>query len=982
MAKKLNKDVAPINEELFPWLKFVPEKYRIIGPSIEHNAQLLDTTTHEFINYITSTPSNFCYKPTGEILTFLPGHKILGAYGPSPAQVMVIGKFPMPEDMSALRYFSGNIGDEWKDILRSQDINFDSWYATCTYKFNPKGVSKANADLNNECISLLYYELFHVRPEYIVCMGADAVKALFGSKATLEQYRGQVVDFEFPGEFKSKVICTCTPSEVLRSPEIRPVMAQDLSQLVDLLKGVKQEEKIPVSYRHIETFEDLDSWIDEIIAGDFKVFAVDCEWAGESCFDDPNTSYLRSIQFCWDVGKACYLNLVDEAGNKKLISKGKAFLLEKLEKVLYRKKDIILLGHQLRADLPWLMDLGFEGEKFENLVLNSFDTMLALHCLDETSKFGLDVCALRYTDLGRYDTELRNWLKSAHTAEELDTVGYRYVPTSILFPYGCKDVDATFRIAMVFMSKLQDAHINDLSFNEFYEDGTPITLGTLFYNIENKATLPLLEMETNGLNVDMERFEKLIAIYSDVREKVSAELRVKINWPDFNFRSVDQVRMLLFSGQDFKDKKKDIVPPGAKVFNFTPIKSSDKKAPPWHKIVAEGSQKLYGPSTDSDVLGDLLITNKDNEILTLLRDIRFIDQACKTFLRDKDEETGEYEKGLCSAVKGGKIRTNISQLAETGRYKSYNPNLQNLPSAQEKALHTILARYGYKNIPKIRSCFMAPPGEVLVSCDFKQAELFVMAWLSQDKAMMDILSDPARNLHLEAANQIFKLGYDLTKCSAEETEAIKDKHKNEYIRAKAVNFGIPYGSGGSGLASRLRGEGVNVSPEEGNEYVKAHASLFTQLHEFLNGISDLVSDPGYLRTVYGRYRRFPYTKDNTIRAKQEREAKNCPIQGTVADNLTKAIIKFWEYRRKNKIKDYKLLLPVHDQIIFSVKPKYVKKFITDVIPKCMIFPIPKINISLDADIEVYCRWSEKSTVKELINLGVDETIANVYGKKD
>jgi uracil-DNA glycosylase family 4 len=926
-------------------------------------------------------PSNFVYEPTGEVLTFLPGHTVLGRYGPSKSKVMVIGKWPMPEDMSAMRYAAGRIGDEWKDILTSKRINFDSWYVTSAYKFLPKGVARPDVKMGSECIPLLFYELYHVQPEYIICMGADAVKALFGSKATLAQFRNQVTDFEWPDRFKSKVICTCTPAEVLMAPETRPVMEQDLDLLVGLLQDRPVVEKIPTNYRYIDTFKKLDSWIDEMLENDCKVFSVDCEWAGDNPRCDPNTNYLRSIQFCWGVGLACYLDLTDETGSKKLLSKGKYYLAEKLKRLLFGREGVSLIGHNLRADLPWLIDLGLEGKEFEDIILDSFDTMLANHCLDETSGHGLDDLTLKYTDMGKYDSTLQAWIKEQKiSADQLDLEGYARIPTEILFLYGCADVDATFRVAIIFMEMLAKIHKEDLKFGEFYEDGTPITLATLFYNIENRATLPILEMEMTGIPVDTERLQKLIGIYHEARDKLDIRLKEQLNWPEFNFRSVDQVRMLLYAGQDFKGKKPHIVPSGAKTFNFTPMKASDKKAPSWDRIIKEGTQKLYGPSTDSDVLGDLLIHYKDHPDLKLLRDLRFVDQACKNFLRDKDEETGEYDRGLHGAVQNGRIHTHISQLAETGRYKSYSPNLQNLPSGQEEVLHKILEYCDYKDVPKIRSCFVAPSGWVLVSADFTQAELFVMAWLSQDENMMSILSNPERNLHLEAANKIFNLGYDLTSITAEEAKEIKSKHKNEYTRAKAVNFGIPYGSGGSGLSQRLRGEGVNVSAAEGNEYVKSHAELFPKLHEFLQSVSDAVSDPGYYRTVYGRYRRFASTKDDAVRAAQEREAKNFPIQGAVADNLTRALIKFWEYKRKYGINSYKIILPVHDQIIFAVQPNYVKEFIKTVIPLCMVFPIPKLGISLASDVDIYLRWSETPKFQELVNLGVDETIAKEFGK--
>jgi DNA polymerase I-like protein with 3'-5' exonuclease and polymerase domains len=310
--------------------------------------------------------------------------------------------------------------------------------------------------------------------------------------------------------------------------------------------------------------------------------------------------------------------------------------------------------------------------------------------------------------------------------------------------------------------------------------------------------------------------------------------------------------------------------------------------------------------------------------------------------------------------------------------------MQNIPKKQEKLLSGILKKLGLPKVPKVRSCFRARPGWLFVESDYMQAELFTMAWYAQDEVMMGILSDPNRSLHYETAVQSYGLSgeFPLTNYTKDITETFKEKFAKEYVVAKGINFGVPYGLGALGLLMRLRAEGVHTTLAECKDLLEKHRNMYVKLHAFLDMVSGRVITPGYFQNAWGRRRRFVVTQatDNEVIAGMQRESKNFPIQSTVADSLSMAIKKLWEWKRLRGENRYQMLLPIHDAIISEVQPSFLGTYVDTVIPTCMSLQIPQLNIALGTDISVGFRWGEHATEQELLEVGVEAGLAKRFGK--
>lgn len=306
-----------------------------------------------------------------------------------------------------------------------------------------------------------------------------------------------------------------------------------------------------------------------------------------------------------------------------------------------------------------------------------------------------------------------------------------------------------------------------------------------------------------------------------------------------------------------------------------------------------------------------------------------------------------------------RLRTHISPTTATGRWRSYKPNMQNISKLRSEELSA-----QFPDIPPLRSVFVAEPGHILIESDLSQAELRVMAHLSNDVNMLEILSNPARDLHSETA---VKFRHLPVYGSPEEIAAIIRKdYKLERTATKRVNFGIAYQISAFALARVLRSFGVNslvdpdkpISVEEVQEMINTFYSTFEGVENFMRQCKDQVYKPGYIVSPFGRKRRFIITRDKAMMAYQERQACNFPIQSTVADVLNCACIRLMEARGTDyPLEAYKLVLCIHDSVLLSVPNEYVDLVTNEVLPNCMgNVQIPNYGFSIPIEIEKYGRY--------------------------
>ncbi|HVU01792.1 MAG TPA: DNA polymerase I [Polyangiaceae bacterium] len=233
----------------------------------------------------------------------------------------------------------------------------------------------------------------------------------------------------------------------------------------------------------------------------------------------------------------------------------------------------------------------------------------------------------------------------------------------------------------------------------------------------------------------------------------------------------------------------------------------------------------------------------------------------------------------------GRIHTRWEQaVAATGRLSSTDPNLQNIPIRSE------LGR-------EIRGAFVAPPGTALVSADYSQIELRVLAHLSKDPVLVESFQS-GEDVHTRTAMEIFGVSRD----------AVDAEHRR---RAKAVNFGIVYGQGDSGLAKSL-----GIPRAEAAQFIAAYFRRYEGVRRFMNEVLESTRAAGSVRTLFGRRRLVPdiRSENRARRLAAERIAMNTPIQGTAADLLKLAMLAF----RRPPTPGARMVLTVHDELVFEV----------------------------------------------------------------
>jgi DNA polymerase-1 len=241
----------------------------------------------------------------------------------------------------------------------------------------------------------------------------------------------------------------------------------------------------------------------------------------------------------------------------------------------------------------------------------------------------------------------------------------------------------------------------------------------------------------------------------------------------------------------------------------------------------------------------------------------------------------------------GRLHSSFNQTgARTGRLSSSNPNLQNIPIGDEFGL-------------RIRSAFVAAQGFRLISADYSQIELRILAHLSEDPLLIEAF---VRNedIHTRTAQEIFGV--------------LPALQTHEHRRmAKAINYGVIYGLSSFGLAGR-----TGTSKSEAQRYIDEYFRRYSRVKDYLDRCVQEARDTGRVRTLFGRLRPIPEIRSNDVpsRNRAEREAMNTPLQGTAADLLKLAMVKVHARLRRDKLKT-RMILTVHDELVFEAPDQEV-----------------------------------------------------------
>jgi DNA polymerase-1 len=263
----------------------------------------------------------------------------------------------------------------------------------------------------------------------------------------------------------------------------------------------------------------------------------------------------------------------------------------------------------------------------------------------------------------------------------------------------------------------------------------------------------------------------------------------------------------------------------------------------------------------------------------------------------------------------GRVHTSFSLAGtSTGRLASSDPNLQNIPIRTEAGR-------------KIRTAFIAPKGKSIVSIDYSQVELRLIAEMADIPRLKQAFID-GHDIHAITASEVF--GVPLDQMDGETRR-----------KAKAINFGIIYGISGFGLAKQL---GIETS--EAGQYIKLYFQRFPELANFMEETKAVARDQGYVETLFGRrcWVKGIQDKNFAIRGGAERAAINAPVQGTAADIMKMAMIQIDDAIQNGEI-DAKMLLQVHDELIFEIdddKVEVESAKIKNIMENIVDFDVPLI----------------------------------------
>jgi DNA polymerase-1 len=365
-------------------------------------------------------------------------------------------------------------------------------------------------------------------------------------------------------------------------------------------------------------------------------------------------------------------------------------------------------------------------------------------------------------------------------------------------------------------------------------------LAKLMDEVEVPLSRVLARMEWTGVLIDVPVLESLGKTIEENLKQLDAEAKAIVGH-DFAVRSRDQLEKILF----------------------------DELGLPVLKRTPKG-----GRSTDASVLEELAEKHELPRVIVAYREI--------------DKLKGTYIDALPKAVnpRTGRIHTRFAQtVAATGRLSSMDPNLQNIP------IRTEVGR-------KIREAFVAPKGSAIVSADYSQIELRVLAHLSHDEQLLEAFR-LGEDVHTRTASLVFGVPKDQV------TREMRG-------RAKTINFGVIYGMGEGALAKQ-----TGVTRDEAARFIEAYFERYSGVARFMTQTIEAAGRGEAVRTLLGRRRFLPnlHSANRGLRAEAERVAKNTPIQGTAADILKVAMVKLGS---GDVVPGARMVLTVHDELVFEV----------------------------------------------------------------
>ncbi|MGQ2964951.1 DNA polymerase I [Methylophilus sp.] len=484
-----------------------------------------------------------------------------------------------------------------------------------------------------------------------------------------------------------------------------------------------------------------------------------------------------------------------------------------------------------------------------------------------------------------HDTLLQSYVFESHKGHGMDELSERHlgispIPFEAVAGKGAKQVgfnQVTVEQASEYSA--EDADITLQLHRALHPQvAASSKLEFIYQQVEMPSMLALQRMERHGVLIDshmLNRQSNEIGLRLMELEKQAYELAGQ----PFNLGSPKQLQEILFGKLGIKPLKK--TPSGV-------------------------------PSTDEDVLQELAL---DHPLPKVLLEYRGLAKLKSTY-------TDKLPKMINAAT--GRVHTNYNQaVAITGRLASSDPNLQNIP------VRTAEGR-------RIREAFIAAPGSHIVSADYSQIELRIMAHLSQDAGMLSAFANN-EDIHRATAAEIF---------GVEKTSV--DNEQRRY--AKVINFGLIYGMSAFGLAQNL-----NIERSAAQSYIERYFARYPGVRKYMSDTRELAKQQGFVETIFGRRLWVPEinSANGNRRAGAERAAINAPMQGTAADLIKLAMIAVDKWLTEEKMQT-KLIMQVHDELVLEV-PEAELALVKQQLPLLMQ-SVATLDVPLLAEVGVGNNW--------------------------
>jgi len=407
---------------------------------------------------------------------------------------------------------------------------------------------------------------------------------------------------------------------------------------------------------------------------------------------------------------------------------------------------------------------------------------------------------------------------------------------------------------------------------------------SVYKRLENPLINVLLEMENTGIIINPKKLNEISKNLSSQISELEDQI-FKLSETIFNIGSPKQLGEILFD-----------------------------------KMKIEGGKRSKNGSWQTSVEILEKVSDMGHEIADVILSWRHFSKLKSTYTDALVEQINS---------KTDRVHTNYSMVgASTGRLSSSNPNLQNIPIRTEEGR-------------LIRTAFEPKQGFKLVSMDYSQIELRLIAHIADENKMLDAFNENL-DIHADTASKVFGIPIE------EMTSEFRRK-------AKAINFGIIYGISAYGLAKQLK-----CSANEAKDFISSYFYRFPRIRDYMEEIKSNLDTNGYVETLFNRriYINDSNSKNQKLRGFAERQAINAPIQGTAADIIKLAMIKI--HKELSNKKEISMLMQVHDELVFEISDKKVEEFTNLILPIMERANLPMVPLKVDLKVDVGSgnNWAE------------------------